>query len=127
MATGSWESFLTGSAGSIVIRATAGPSVSIRMDSPSSMRVPRLPAISLAENTAQAVADILRQCAAKGIGRVADRLGVRRVVYVSCDPATLSRDVKDLRAAGYLLAEATPVDMFPQTFHLEIVARLERA
>ncbi|HEY3445020.1 MAG TPA: class I SAM-dependent RNA methyltransferase [Myxococcales bacterium] len=63
---------------------------------------------------------------AKGIGKVAERSGVRRVVYVSCDPATLSRDVKELQESGYRLIEATPVDMFPQTFHLETVARLDR-
>lgn len=63
---------------------------------------------------------------AKGLAKVADRVGARRIVYVSCDPATLSRDVKDLQAAGYRLLEAAPVDMFPQTFHLETVARLER-
>ena len=64
---------------------------------------------------------------AKGIARVAEKLVARRVVYVSCDPATLSRDVRDLHSVGYRLVEATPVDMFPQTFHLETVARLERA
>jgi 23S rRNA (uracil1939-C5)-methyltransferase len=46
-------------------------------------------------------------------------------VYVSCDPATLARDVKRLTEAGYTPVRFVPVDLFPQTFHLETVAVLE--
>ncbi|HEX8833877.1 MAG TPA: 23S rRNA (uracil(1939)-C(5))-methyltransferase RlmD, partial [Abditibacteriaceae bacterium] len=48
-----------------------------------------------------------------------------RIVYVSCDPATLARDVKTLHASGYRLCSATPLDLFPQTAHVETVARFE--
>lgn len=52
--------------------------------------------------------------------------GARMVVYVSCDPATLARDAKRLLAKGYTLTDVQPVDMFPQTFHIECVATFIR-
>ncbi|HTV82320.1 MAG TPA: 23S rRNA (uracil(1939)-C(5))-methyltransferase RlmD [Acidobacteriaceae bacterium] len=47
-----------------------------------------------------------------------------RIAYVSCEPATLSRDVAALLESGYRLAQMHLVDLFPQTFHLESVAQL---
>jgi 23S rRNA (uracil1939-C5)-methyltransferase len=49
------------------------------------------------------------------------RISSPEIVYVSCDPVTLARDLKLLVAAGYNIAEIHMVDMFPQTFHLETV------
>ncbi|MGB8834889.1 MAG: 23S rRNA (uracil(1939)-C(5))-methyltransferase RlmD, partial [Candidatus Sulfotelmatobacter sp.] len=65
-----------------------------------------------------------------GLGeRVAHLLagvGAPRVTYVSCDPATLARDLVPLLAAGYRLQEVHLVDLFPQTYHLESVVKLAR-
>lgn len=50
---------------------------------------------------------------------------IKRLVYVSCDPATLARDVSRLMQTGYSPKHFVPVDLFPQTHHLETVALLE--
>lgn len=49
-----------------------------------------------------------------------------RIVYVSCDPATLARDIKLFALKGYKAMEATPVDMFPRTAHVECVVLIVR-
>jgi 23S rRNA (uracil1939-C5)-methyltransferase len=60
-----------------------------------------------------------------GLGKVVvrglGRLGARQVTYISCDPATLSRDLAGLLSAGYRIQRAHVVDLFPQTFHIESV------
>ena len=54
------------------------------------------------------------------------RLAAAQIVYVSCDPATLSRDLHSLLQSGYQLQSLTMVDLFPQTYHMETVAVLTR-
>ena len=54
-------------------------------------------------------------------------MGPARVVYVSCDPATLGRDVKRFGQLGYRAVRACAVDMFPGTRHAESVVLLERS
>jgi 23S rRNA (uracil1939-C5)-methyltransferase len=49
------------------------------------------------------------------------RMRVPRLVYVSCNPTTLARDVKTFAAAGYALHDVKPFDLFPHTFHVEVV------
>lgn len=53
------------------------------------------------------------------------RVAPRRIVYVSCNPATLARDLKNLVEKGYVLTRIAPFDMFPQTYHVETVVTLE--
>jgi 23S rRNA (uracil1939-C5)-methyltransferase len=53
-------------------------------------------------------------------------LGPEVLAYVSCDPATLGRDAKRLTAGGYQLIQATPFDLFPQTYHIESVSFWEK-
>ena len=51
---------------------------------------------------------------------------IEKIVYISCNPATFARDVKILIENGYVLKKITPVDMFPQTAHIEVVGLLEK-
>lgn len=54
------------------------------------------------------------------------RMGAPTLAYISCDPATLARDVKRLLAAGYHLQSVQPFDMFPQTYHIECVVLMTK-
>ena len=54
------------------------------------------------------------------------KLNAPRIIYVSCDPATLSRDLGRMLPSGYRVEEAHLVDLFPQTYHLESVFHLVR-
>ncbi len=53
-------------------------------------------------------------------------LGAPEIIYVSCYPPTLARDVKILLAHGYRVLKAVPLDLFPQTFHVEAVCHLKK-
>lgn len=63
---------------------------------------------------------------AQEVARALARLKPKRIVYVSCNPATLARDGRILVDAGYRLESAAAVDMFPHTSHLEAIALFTR-
>lgn len=65
-------------------------------------------------------------CSPELIKVIAEKFSPERVVYVSCDPATLARDIKLFGELGYELKEYTPVDLFPRTSHVESVVCLTR-
>jgi len=70
------------------------------------------------------VVDPPRSGLGEGVIRGLVALGAPRITYVSCDPATLARDLRALTSGGYRLEKAHLVDLFPQTYHLESVFQL---
>ena len=85
----------------------------------------------LAERAAKLAPDLVvvdppRAGLGEKIARVLGRMTVPRVTYVSCDPATLARDLRILLESNFRVEQAHLVDMFPQTFHMETVLHLAR-
>ena len=54
------------------------------------------------------------------------KLNVPRIIYVSCDPSTLARDLAGLLQGGYCISKLKILDLFPQSHHLETVVKLNR-
>ena len=88
-------------------------------------RVEREPEIKL-KHADVAVLDPPRAGCAEPLLAAVVQAAPDRIVYVSCDPGTLARDIKYLTANGYEFIEATPVDQFPWTSHIEVVARIQK-
>lgn len=63
---------------------------------------------------------------APGLATQLAQLTNKRLIYISCDPATLCRDLAELLDKGFHLMQLQPIDMFPQTHHIECVALLEK-
>jgi 23S rRNA (uracil1939-C5)-methyltransferase len=63
----------------------------------------------------------------RGAARNLAALAPAQIVYVSCDPATLARDARELTARGYSLTSLRAFDLFPQTAHVEVVSQWRRA
>lgn len=72
------------------------------------------------------VVDPPRAGLAKGVAESIAEAGPEKLAYVSCDPATWARDIARLHNVGYELISATPVDLFPQTYHIETVSILKK-
>lgn len=83
--------------------------------------------IAAGERPDVVIVDPPRKGCAKSLIETIVACGVHKLVYVSCNPATLARDVHLLSAAGFVLREVTPVDMFPGTGHVETVVLMSRA
>ena len=73
-----------------------------------------------------AVVDPPRAGMGERVAKSLARLAIPRIAYVSCDPATLARDLAPLVAAGYKVEQAHLVDLFPQSYHMETVLHLVR-
>ncbi len=63
---------------------------------------------------------------AAGLCRLLCKSSLKSIVYVSCDPMTLARDINILASGGFRLSKTRPIDMFPQTYHIESVSLLDR-
>lgn len=72
------------------------------------------------------ILDPPRKGCAEELLKTVAQINPQKIVYVSCDPATLARDCARLLELGYAVNEVTPVDMFPRTSHVESVALLEK-
>jgi 23S rRNA (uracil1939-C5)-methyltransferase len=88
-------------------------------------RVERKPEITI-EHADVAVLDPPRAGCEEALLEAVVKAAPDRIVYVSCDPGTLARDIKYLTANGYEFIECTPVDQFPWTSHCEVTALLKR-
>ncbi|HFD5526990.1 TPA: class I SAM-dependent RNA methyltransferase, partial [Streptococcus pyogenes] len=53
-------------------------------------------------------------------------MGPQKITYVSCNPATMARDIKRYQELGYKLTKVQPVDLFPQTHHVETIALIQK-
>ena len=63
---------------------------------------------------------------ASAIATLLPKLAAGQIIYISCNPTTLARDLASLLPAGYRLSRLVPVDMFPQTHHIESIVLLRR-
>lgn len=87
--------------------------------------LPKLVKVGIESN--KVVLDPPRKGCEKEVLETLAKMAPERIVYVSCNPSTMARDVKYLVENGYKVVEVQPVDMFPHTAHVETVALMSRA
>lgn len=116
----------------IAVEASAHAFADLRHNVPANVKCHRMTTEAfLAERGAKLAPDLVvldppRAGLGEGATQALCRMSASRVIYVSCDPATLSRDLRRLLESGYRVEQAHLVDLFPQTYHMETVLHLSR-
>ena len=116
----------------IAVEASQTAHADLLYNSPGNVKVVRAVAEQYLKNAGSrlrpglVVVDPPRSGLGEGVVRALAASGAPRMSYVSCDPATLARDLGGLLRAGYRVEQTHLVDLFPQTFHLESVVQLVR-
>jgi 23S rRNA (uracil1939-C5)-methyltransferase len=116
----------------IAVESSPTSHADLLYNSPTNVKVVRATTEQYLENAAGklrsdlVVVDPPRSGLSERVIRGLEKLKAPRITYVSCDPATLARDLARLLQSGYRVQEAHLVDLFPQTYHLESVFRLAR-
>ncbi len=86
----------------------------------------RLSAIGREVQPTKIIVDPPRQGLSEAVLRITAGIGAQRIAYVACDPTTMARDLARLVKLGYAVDWVQPLDLFPQTYHVECVAALHR-
>ena len=81
---------------------------------------------NILKNTDVVILDPPRKGITKELAEKISESNIKRIVYISCSPDTLARDVKWFTELGYTCSDVTPFDMFPRTGHVETVVLMSR-
>jgi 23S rRNA (uracil1939-C5)-methyltransferase len=116
----------------IAVEASQTSHADLLYNSPDNVKAVRATTVDFLRNVTSkprpdfVVVDPPRSGLGEGVVRGLVGLGAHRITYISCDPATASRDLAGLLSAGYRIEQVHLVDLFPQTYHLESVFHLAR-
>lgn len=116
----------------VAVESSQGSAVDLKYNSPRNVKAVRSTVDAyLADRGAKlrpdlVVADPPRAGLGERVARSLARISAPRLTYVSCDPATLARDLVALTGAGYRVEQVHLIDLFPQTYHIESVVELVR-
>src|SRR5438309_11419231 len=108
----------------IAVESSPTSHADLLYNSPSNVKAVRATTEHYLNKVDLVVVDPPRSGLGEGVIRGLVAFGAPRITYVSCDPATLARDLRALTSGGYRLEQAHLVDLFPQTYHLESVFQL---
>jgi 23S rRNA (uracil1939-C5)-methyltransferase len=116
----------------IAVEASQISHADLRYNSPDNVKAVRATTVDFLRSAASkwrpdlVVVDPPRSGLGKNVVQSLVGLGAHRITYISCDPATASRDLAGLLSAGYRIEQVHLIDLFPQTYHLESVFHLAR-